>query len=369
MKEGIMHRIYNFAAGPATLPEEVLRQAADEMLDYAGTGMSVMEMSHRSKPFEKIIGEAEQDLRDLMGIPDDYAVLFLQGGAWTQFAMAPMNLMHKGKAEYVVTGSWARHAAKEAGKYGTARVVASSEDKNFTYIPALSADLFDQDADYAYICQNNTIFGTQYHQLPDTGSLPLVADLSSCILSEPIDVSKYGLIFAGAQKNVGPAGVTLVIARKDMITDQVFPGTPTMLMYKTHLDGKSLFNTPPCYAIYICGKVFKHLKALGGLNAMQQRNQKKAALLYDCLDSSRLYKGTARKDSRSLMNVTFVLSNPELDAPFLKGAEEAGLSGLKGHRSVGGMRASIYNAMSYEGVEALVQYMQQFEQAHPEATA
>lgn len=360
-----MHRVYNFAAGPATLPEDVLREAAAEMLDYQGTGMSVMEMSHRSKPFQKIIGEAEQDLRDLIGIPDDYAVLFLQGGAWTQFAMAPMNLMHKGKADYVVTGSWAKHAAKEAGKYGTARIVASSEDKNFSYIPPLSRDLFDQDADYAYICANNTIFGTQYHTVPDTGRVGLVADMSSCILSEPLDITKYGLVFAGAQKNVGPAGVTLVIARKDLITDQVYVGTPTMLTYKTHLDGQSLFNTPPCYAIYICGKVFAHLKALGGLDAMQQRNQKKAALLYAYLDKSTLYRGTAQQDSRSLMNVTFVLDDPELDAPFLKGAEAAGLSGLKGHRSVGGMRASIYNAMPYEGVAALVAYMQEFELAHP----
>ncbi len=362
-----MHRVYNFAAGPATLPEDVLREAAAEMLDYQGTGMSVMEMSHRSKPFEKIIGEAEQDLRDLIGIPEEYAVLFLQGGAWTQFAMAPMNLMHKGKADFVVTGSWAKHASKEAGKYGTVRVVASSEDKNFTYIPKLSRDMFDQDADYAYICGNNTIFGTQYHFVPDTGGLDLVADLSSCILSEPLDISKYALVFAGAQKNVGPAGVTLVIARKDLITDQVFKGTPTMLTYKTHLDGKSLFNTPPCYAIYICGKVFKHLKATGGLAAMQQRNQEKAALLYDTLDASALYKGTAQKDSRSLMNVTFVLNDPELDAAFLKGADAAGLSGLKGHRSVGGMRASIYNAMPKAGVQALVDYMRAFEQQEAKA--
>jgi phosphoserine aminotransferase len=360
-----MQRVYNFSAGPAMLPEDVLREAAAEMLNYNGTGMSVMEMSHRSSAFQTIMQDAEKDLRALAGIPDSYTVLFLQGGAWTQFAMVPMNLMRNARADYLVTGSWAQKAAKEARKYGAVRVAASSEDKNFSYIPDLNGLPLDPTADYVYICENNTIFGTKYHSLPDTGAVPLVGDLSSCLLSEPLDVSRYGVIFAGAQKNIGPAGVTIVIIRNDLITDSVFPGTPTMLTYKTHADKQSLFNTPPCYAVYICGKVFKHLLNKGGLAAMQAVNQKKAALLYDYLDQSRLFRGTAEKNSRSLMNVTFVTGDADLDALFVKEAAAAGLTTLKGHASVGGLRASIYNAMPYEGVAKLVGFMEDFEKKHP----
>lgn len=357
-----MSRVYNFSAGPAVLPEEVLQAAADEMMDYKGTGMSVMEMSHRSKPFEEIITEAEADLRDLMGIPDNYKVLFLQGGASQQFAAIPMNLMKNGVADYIITGQWAKKAAQEAEKYGKVNRVASSEDKVFSYIPDCSDLPIDDNADYVYICENNTIYGTKYKDLPNTKGKILVADVSSCFLSEPVDVTKYGVIYGGVQKNIGPAGTVIVIIREDLIRDDVLPGTPTMLKYKTQADAKSLYNTPPAYGIYICGKVFKWLKKMGGLEAMKERNEKKAKLLYDFLDQSQLFKGTVVKEDRSLMNVPFVTGNEELDAKFVKEAKAAGLENLKGHRTVGGMRASIYNAMPYEGVEALVAFMKKFEE-------
>ena len=357
-----MSRVYNFSAGPAVLPEEVLQAAADEMMDYKGTGMSVMEMSHRSKPFEEIITEAEADLRDLMGIPDNYKVLFLQGGASQQFAAIPMNLMKNGVADYIITGQWAKKAAQEAEKYGKVNRIASSEDKVFSYIPDCSDLPIDDNADYVYICENNTIYGTKYKELPNTIGKILVADVSSCFLSEPVDVTKYGVIYGGVQKNIGPAGTVIVIIREDLIRDDVLPGTPTMLKYKTQADAKSLYNTPPAYGIYICGKVFKWLKKMGGLEAMKERNEKKAKLLYDFLDQSQLFKGTVVKEDRSLMNVPFVTGNEELDAKFVKEAKAAGLENLKGHRTVGGMRASIYNAMPYEGVEALVAFMKKFEE-------
>ena len=356
-----MSRVYNFSAGPAVLPEEVLKEAAGEMLDYRGTGMSVMEMSHRSKTFAGIIQEAEADIRDLMHIPDNYKVLFLQGGASQQFAMIPMNLMKNKVADYIVTGQWAKKAYQEAQKYGKVNKIASSEDKTFSYIPDCSDLPVSPDADYVYICENNTIYGTKFKTLPNTKGKTLVADVSSCFLSEPVDVTKYGLIYGGAQKNIGPAGVVIAIIREDLITDDVLPGTPTMLKYKTHADAGSLYNTPPAYGIYICGKVFKWLKVQGGLEAMKERNEKKAALLYDFLDQSSLFKGTVRKEDRSLMNVPFVTGDEKLDAKFVEEAKKAGLENLKGHRTVGGMRASIYNAMPYEGVQALVDFMAQFE--------
>ena len=356
-----MARVYNFSAGPAVLPEEVLREAADEMLDYRGCGMSVMEMSHRSKPFAAIMEAAEQDIRDLMDIPDNYRVLFLQGGASTQFAMIPMNLMKNKVADYIVSGSWSKKAFKEAKIFGDARCVASSEDENFSYVPDVRALQLSDDADYVYICQNETIYGTVYHELPNTNGKPLVADVSSCFLSEPMDVSKYGLIYGGVQKNVGPAGVVIVIVRDDLIREDVLPFTPTIMRYKTQADAGSLSNTPPCYGIYMCGKVFQWLKGLGGLEAMQKLNEEKAAILYDYLDQSKLFSGTAKKEFRSLMNVPFVTGNPELDAKFIAEAKAAGIENIKGHRSVGGMRASIYNAMPKAGVEALVQFMDKFE--------
>lgn len=356
-----MSRVYNFSAGPAVLPEEVLREAAEEMLDYKGCGMSVMEMSHRSKVFQEIIDEAEADLRDLLQIPDNYKVLFLQGGASQQFAMIPMNLMKNGVADYIVTGQWAKKAWQEAQKYGTANKVASSEDKTFSYIPDCSDLPISPDADYVYICENNTIYGTKYKTLPNTKGKILVSDVSSCFLSEPMDVEKYGMIYGGVQKNIGPAGLVIAIIREDLITEDVLAGTPTMLTYKTHADAGSLYNTPNCYGIYICGKVFKWLKKMGGLSVMKERNEKKAKVLYDYLDSSSLFKGTVEPDSRSLMNVPFVTGDKELDAKFVKEAEAAGFVNLKGHRSVGGMRASIYNAMPIEGVEALVEFMKKFE--------
>ena len=355
-------RVYNFSAGPAVLPEEVLKEAADEMLDYKGTGMSVMEMSHRSKAYDAIIKEAEKDIRDLMNIPDNYKVLFLQGGASQQFAAVPMNLMKNGKAAYIITGQWAKKAYQEAQKYGEAIAVASSADKTFSYIPDCSDLDIPEDADYVYICENNTIYGTKFWQLPNTKGKDLVADVSSCFLSEPVDVTKYGVIYGGVQKNVGPAGVVIVIIREDLITEDTLPGTPTMLKYKTHADADSLYNTPPCYGIYICGKVFKWLKKMGGLSVMKERNEEKAKILYDFLDQSRLFKGTVRKEDRSLMNVPFVTGNEELDAKFVKEAAAAGFVNLKGHRTVGGMRASIYNAMPKEGVEALVAFMKKFEE-------
>lgn len=356
-----MGRVYNFSAGPAVLPEEVLKEAAEEMLDYKGTGMSVMEMSHRSKAYQAIIDEAEADLRDLMNIPDNYKVLFLQGGASQQFAMIPMNLMKNKKAAYIVTGQWAKKAYQEAKIYGEAVEVASSADKTFSYIPDCSDLDIPEDADYVYICENNTIYGTKYKTLPNTKGKILVSDVSSCFLSEPVDVTKYGVIYGGVQKNVGPAGVVIAIIREDLITEDTLPGTPTMLKYKTHADNGSMYNTPPCYGIYICGKVFKWIKKQGGLAAMKERNEKKAKILYDFLDQSELFKGTVRKEDRSLMNVPFVTGNEELDAKFVKEAKEAGFENLKGHRTVGGMRASIYNAMPIEGVEKLVEFMKEFE--------
>jgi phosphoserine aminotransferase len=360
----VMSRVYNFSAGPAVLPEEVLKEAAAEMLDYQGTGMSVMEMSHRSKAFETIINDAEADIRDLMGIPDNYKVLFLQGGAHLQFSMVPMNLMKNKVADYIITGQWAKKAFKEAQKYGKANAIASSEDKTFSYIPDCSDLPVSEDADYVYICENNTIYGTKFKTLPNTKGKTLVADVSSCFLSEPVDVTKYGIIYGGVQKNVGPAGVVIVIIREDLITEDVLPGTPTMCQYKTHADAKSLYNTPPAYGIYICGKVFKWLKSKGGLQAMKEYNEKKAKILYDFLDESQLFKGTVVKEDRSLMNVPFVTGDADLDAKFIKEATAAGFVNLKGHRSVGGMRASIYNAMPIEGVEKLVAFMKEFEEAH-----
>ena len=356
-----MSRVYNFSAGPAVLPEEVLQEAADEMLDYRGCGMSVMEMSHRSKVYDNIIKEAEADLRDLMNIPDNYKVLFLQGGASQQFAAIPMNLMKNKKAAYIVTGQWAKKAYQEAKMYGDAVEVASSADKTFSYIPDCSDLDIPEDADYVYICENNTIYGTKFKELPNTKGHTLVADVSSCFLSEPVDVTKYGVIYGGVQKNVGPAGVVIVIIREDLITDDVLPGTPTMLKYKTQADADSLYNTPPCYGIYICGKVFKWLKKMGGLEVMKQRNEEKAKILYDFLDQSKLFKGTVIPKDRSLMNVPFVTGDADLDAKFVKEATEAGFVNLKGHRTVGGMRASIYNAMPIEGVEKLVEFMKKFE--------
>ena len=359
-----MGRVYNFSAGPAVLPEEVLREAADEMLDYKGTGMSVMEMSHRSAAFKGIIDEAEADLRERMNIPDNYHVLFLQGGATQQFAAIPMNLMLTGKADYIVSGSWSKKAYKEAKIFGDARLVASSEDENFSYIPNVDELEFDPEADYVYICENETIYGTHYHKLPDTGDVPLVSDVSSCFLSEPIDVSKYGLVYGGVQKNIGPAGVVIVIVRDDLVKEEWLPNTPTIMRYKTQVDADSMSNTPPCYGIYICGKVFKWLKAQGGLEAMKKRNEEKAAILYDYLDSTDFYTATARKEDRSIMNVPFVTGDADLDAEFVAGAKKVGIENIKGHRTVGGMRASIYNAMPIEGVQALVDYMKEFEKAH-----
>ncbi|MGM9979615.1 MAG: 3-phosphoserine/phosphohydroxythreonine transaminase [Clostridium sp.] len=356
-----MGRVYNFSAGPAVLPEEVLKEAAAEMLDYNGTGMSVMEMSHRSKAFEEIIQTAEADLRELMNIPDNYKVLFLQGGASQQFAMIPMNFMKNKVADYIITGQWAKKAWKEACKYGKANAIASSEDKTFSYIPDCSDLPISEDADYVYICHNNTIYGTTYKTEPNTKGKILIADMSSDILSQPVDVSKYGMIYFGVQKNVGPAGVVVCIIREDLITEDVLPGTPTMLTYKTHADADSLYNTPPCYGIYICGKVFKWLKKQGGLEAMKAKNEKKAKILYDYLDQSEMFKGTVVKEDRSLMNVPFVTGDKDLDAKFVKEATEAGFVNIKGHRTVGGMRASIYNAMPIEGVEKLVEFMKKFE--------
>lgn len=345
------------------LPEAVLKKAADEMLDYQGSGQSVMEMSHRSKVYDGIIKEAEALLREVMNIPDNYKVLFLQGGASSQFAMVPLNLLNKSKkADYVITGQWAKKAFKEAQRYGDVKAVASSEDKTFSYIPKLDKATFTPDADYFYICVNNTIYGTVYHELPDTGDVPLVGDISSCVLSEPIDVSKFGILLAGAQKNMGPAGVTVVIIREDLIGNAM-DITPTMFDYKTHADNDSMFNTPPCYSIYMVKLVLEWIKnEVGGLEKMKELNEKKAKLLYDFLDNSKLFKGTVVPEDRSLMNVPFVTGDSELDAKFVKESTEAGFVNLKGHRSVGGMRASIYNAMPYEGVEKLVEFMKKFEE-------
>ena len=357
-----MGRVFNFSAGPAVLPEEVLKKAANEMLNHQGSGMSVMEMSHRSKVFDDIIKEAEKDLRELMNIPDNYKVLFLQGGASTQFAMIPLNLMKNGEADYIVTGMWAKKAAKEAEKFGKINIVASSADENFSYIPDCSDLPISESADYVHICENNTVFGTRFTKLPNTKGKVLVSDMSSCILSEPVNVNDYGLIYAGAQKNIGPAGVTVVIIREDLVTDTPLPKTPTMLTYKAHVDGDSLYNTPTTYGIYICGLVFKWLKEQGGLKAIKEKNEKKAKILYDYLDGSKMFTGTVRKEDRSLMNVPFVTGSDELDKKFVKEVTAAGFANLKGHRDVGGMRASIYNAMPIEGVEALVNFMKKFEE-------
>ena len=358
-----MARVYNFSAGPSMLPEAVLEKAAAEMLDYEGSGQSVMEMSHRSKVYQSIIDTTEALLREIMNIPDNYKVLFLQGGASSQFAMVPMNLMTgSGKADYIITGQWAKKAFKEAARYGDAKAVASSEDKTFSYIPKLTRDDFRPDADYVHICMNNTIYGTVYHDLPDTGDVPLVADISSCVLSKPIDVTKFGVLYAGAQKNMAPSGVTVVIIREDLI-GKAMDITPTMFNYQTHADNGSMFNTPPCYTIYVMKLVLEWIKEnFGGLEKMQELNEKKAALLYDFLDNSKMFKGTVVPEDRSLMNVPFITGNDELDAKFVKETAAAGFVNLKGHRSVGGMRASIYNAMPLEGVEKLVAFMQKFEE-------
>lgn len=359
-----MNRVYNFSAGPAVLPEEVLLEAQQEMMNYKGTGMSVMEMSHRSKDYQDIIDEAEKDLRELMNIPDNYKVLFIQGGGHVQFAMVPMNLFKNKVGDYIITGMWAKKAWQEAKMFGTANAVASSADKTFSYIPDCSDLPIDENADYVYICMNNTIYGTVFHELPDTKGKPLVADISSCFLSEPLDVSKFGILWGGVQKNVGPAGVAIAIVREDLITDDVLPGTPTMLRYKTYEESGSMYNTPPTYTIYMCGKVFKWLKKIGGLEAMKEINEKKAKILYDFLDESKLFKGTVEKKDRSLMNIPFVTGDEAMDDLFVKEAKAAGFVNLKGHRSVGGMRASLYNAMPIEGVEKLVEFMREFEAKH-----
>ncbi len=360
-----MARVYNFSAGPSMLPESVLRKAADEMLDYNGSGQSVMEMSHRSKTYDAIIKECEALLREVMQIPDNYKVLFLQGGASSQFAMIPLNLMNKnGKADFIITGQWANKAYQEAARYGDAYAVASSKDKTFSYIPKTTAADFRQDADYVHICMNNTIYGTKYKELPDTGNVPLIADISSCVLSEPIDVSKFAMLYAGAQKNMAPAGLTVVIIREDLI-GQARDITPTMFNYQIHADNDSMYNTPPCYTIYVCKLVLEWIKnEIGGLDKMKEINEKKAKILYDFLDQSKLFKGTVVPEDRSLMNIPFVTGDEEMDAKFVKAAAEAGFVNLKGHRSVGGMRASIYNAMPVEGVEKLVAFMSDFEKAN-----
>ena len=355
-------RVYNFSGGPSVLPVEVLEKAASEMLDYDGTGMSIMEMSHRSAAFENVLDEAESNLRKLMEIPDDYEVLFLQGGGTLQFSMIPLNLMNDSKkADFVITGSWAEKAAKEASKYGDVRIVASSKDENFSFIPKVKASDFRQDADYAYITFNNTIFGTKYPEIPDAGEVPLVTDISSSILCEKLDVSKFGLIFAGAQKNIGPAGLTIVIVRKDLIKETP-KDIPLYLDYKTHIDGKSMYNTPPTWCIYIAGEVFKVLLKNGGLEAVEKKNIEKSNKLYDYIDSSTLYSAPADPEDRSPMNVVFVTGNPELDKKFIEDAKAYDLYELGGHRSIGGMRASIYNAMPIEGADALIDFMKKFEE-------
>lgn len=359
-----MSRVHNFSAGPAVLPESVLQEAAAEMLDYRGTGMSVMEMSHRSKTYQAIIDQAEADLRTLMGIPDNYKVLFMQGGASQQFAMVPMNLMKTKVADYIITGQWAKKAWQEAKMYGTANAVASSADKTFSYIPDCSDLPIDEDADYVYICENNTIYGTKFWQLPNTKGKPLVSDVSSCFLSEPVDVTKYGMLYGGVQKNIGPAGMAIVIIREDLIRKDVDARLPVYLRYDTHADNGSMYNTPNCWCIYVCGKVFKYLRSIGGLAEMDRRNREKAAILYDYLDGSSLFHGTVDREFRSLMNVPFVTGSKELDAEVVAASKEAGFDNLKGHKSVGGLRASIYNAMPREGVEALVAFLKDFEAKH-----
>lgn len=356
------NRVYNFSAGPSMLPVEVLEKVQKELLNYEGSGQSVMEMSHRSKEYQKIIDDAEADLRELMHIPDNYKVLFVQGGGTLQFAMVPLNLLRNSKkADYVLTGTWAKKAYKEACKYGDIRVIASSEDDKFTWVPKITKEDVREDADYAYITTNNTIYGTKYNYIPETGNVPLVADMSSNIMSEEIDVSRFGMIWAGAQKNVGPAGVTIVIVREDLIG---FAGAevPTYLDYKIHADNGSMYNTPPCFSIYVAGEVFKYLKSIGGIAEMERRNREKAQMLYDFIDSSRLFSCPVAKEDRSLMNVVFVTGDAELDKKFIALAKENGMINLSGHRSIGGMRASIYNAMPKEGVAALVDFMRKFEE-------
>jgi len=359
-----MSRVYNFSAGPSMLPLEVLETAAKEMTDYNGSGMSVMEMSHRSKAYESIINQAFADLRAVLNIPENYKIIFMQGGASTQFAAVPLNLMNKNKkADYIVSGQFSGKAYKEAQKYGDVKEIASSKDKNFTYIPKITREDIRPDADYVHICYNNTIYGTHFDYIPDTGDIPLVADMSSCILSEPIDVTKFGMIYAGAQKNMAPAGVTVVIIREDLLGN-ARPDTPVMLDYKTLADNDSMYNTPPCYSIYVLGLVCKWIQNLGGVNAMNEINKRKAKVLYDYLDSSKLFKPTANKEVRSIMNVCFVTGNEEMDADVCKKAAAAGLVSIKGHRSVGGMRASIYNAMPEAGVDALVEFLKKYEEEH-----
>ena len=361
-----MERVYNFSAGPSMLPLQVLETAAKEMLNYKGSGMSVMEMSHRSPVYDEIIKEAEALLRKLMNIPDNYKVLFLQGGASTQFAAVPLNLMKTGKADYIVSGQFSGKAQKEAMKYGEAKIVASSKNANFSFVPRTDKSSFSKDADYVHVCFNNTIYGTKFPYIPDTGDIPLVADMSSCIISEPVDVSKFGLIYAGAQKNMAPAGLTVVIVREDLIGN-ARQDTPAMLDYKLMADNDSMYNTPPCYCIYVAKLVYEWILGLGGLEKMKEMNQKKANLLYDYLDSQDYYNAPVEKESRSMMNVTFVTGDADLDKKFAKEAEAQGLKNLKGHRSVGGMRASIYNAMPYEGVEKLVEFMKEFAKNNPKA--
>lgn len=359
-----MKRVYNFSAGPSMLPVPVLQRAADEMLCYGDSGMSVMEMSHRSPEFDAIIKDAEKLLRQLMGIPDNYKVLFMQGGASTQFACVPLNLMKNGKADYILSGQFSTKAQKEAMKYGDAKIIASSKDDNFSRIPVVTRDDISPDADYVHICFNNTIYGTKYNYIPDTGDIPLVADMSSCIISEPVDVSKFGVIYAGAQKNMAPAGVTVVIVREDLLGN-ARPDTPAMLNWQLMAENDSMYNTPPCWPIYIAKMVYEWILDMGGLDAMKAYNEKKCAVLYDYLDSQDYYIAPVQKEFRSMMNVTFVTGNPDLDKKFAKEAGEAGLKNVKGHRSVGGMRASIYNAMPIEGVEALVKFMKEFAQNNP----
>lgn len=359
-----MARVFNFSAGPSMMPESVLSRAAEEMLDYKGSGQSVMEMSHRSKVYEEIIFGAQSLFREILNVPENYKILFLQGGASAQFAAIPMNLMTgSGKADYVLTGQFATKAYKEAMKYGEINVVASSKDKTFSYIPKLDKAGFTPDADYLYICHNNTIFGTRYPEIPDTGNVPLVADISSSFLSEPMDISKFGLVYGGAQKNVAPAGLTIVIVREDLM-GKAMPITPTVFDYKTVAENDSMYNTPPCYSIYMCKLVLEWIKSLGGLEVMKERNIAKAKVLYDFLDSSKMFSNPVNKEDRSIMNVTFVTPSEELNAKFIKETTAAGFVNLKGHRSVGGMRASIYNAMPHEGVEQLVEFMKEFEKSN-----
>jgi len=359
-----MNRVYNFSAGPSMLPLPVLEKAASELVNYGDAGMSVMEMSHRSPAYEAIIQKAEADLRKLMNVPDNYRILFLQGGASTQFAAVPLNLMTSGKADYVLSGQFSTKAYKEAQKYGDAKAIASSKEENFTVIPEITADMVRPDADYVHVCYNNTIYGTKFPAVPDTGDVPLVADMSSCIISEPVDVSKFGVIYAGAQKNMAPAGLTVVIVREDLL-GKARPETPSMLDWQLMADNDSMYNTPPCYSIYMAGLVYEWILSIGGLEEMEKMNKEKAALLYDYLDSQDYYIAPVKKEYRSMMNVTFVTGNEDLDKKFPKEAEKAGLMNLKGHRSVGGMRASIYNAMPKEGIEALIAFMKDFAEKNP----